>query len=58
MDNNIICCIAHVPLLKSFWVGQPKSFTERHSALPGEFSHKYNVDAHTDNYSDKLRVAM
>ena len=28
--------------------------------LPGEFSHKYNVDAHTDldNYSDKLRVAM
>ena len=28
--------------------------------LPGEFSHKYNVDAHTDldNYSDKLRVAI
>ena len=28
--------------------------------LPCEFSHKYNVDAHTDldNYSDKLRVAM
>ena len=28
--------------------------------LPGEFSHKYNVDAHTDldNYSDKLCVAM
>ena len=28
--------------------------------LPGKFSHKYNVDAHTDldNYSDKLRVAM
>ena len=28
--------------------------------LPGEFSHKYNVDAHTDldNYSDKLRIAM
>ena len=28
--------------------------------LPGEFSHKYNVDAHTDldNYSDKLPVAM
>ena len=28
--------------------------------LPGEFSHKYNVDAHTDldNYYDKLRVAM
>ena len=28
--------------------------------LPGEFSHKYNVDAHTDldNYSNKLRVAM
>ena len=28
--------------------------------LPGEFSHKYNVDEHTDldNYSDKLRVAM
>ena len=27
---------------------------------PGKFSHKYNVDAHTDldNYSDKLRVAM
>ena len=28
--------------------------------LPGEFSHKYNVDAHTDldNYSDKLCVTM
>ena len=28
--------------------------------LPGEFSHKYNVDAHTDleNDSNKLRVAM
>ena len=28
--------------------------------LPGEFLHKYNVDAHTglDNYSDKLRLAM
>ena len=28
--------------------------------LPGEFSHKYNVDTHTDldNYSDKLSVAM
>ena len=28
--------------------------------LPGEFSHKYIVDAHTDldNYSDKLRVSM
>ena len=28
--------------------------------LPGKFSLKYNVDAHTDldNYSDKLRVAM
>ena len=28
--------------------------------LPGEFSHKYNVDAPTnlDNYSDKLRSAM
>ena len=28
--------------------------------LPGEFTQKYNVDAHTDldNYSDKLRVAM
>ena len=28
--------------------------------LPSEFSHKYNVDAHTDldNYSDKLRMAM
>ena len=28
--------------------------------LPGKFSHKYIVDAHTDldNYSDKLRVAM
>ena len=28
--------------------------------IPGEFSHKYIVDAHTDldNYSDKLRVAM
>ena len=28
--------------------------------LPGEFSHKYNVDAHTDldNYTDKLCVAM
>ena len=28
--------------------------------LPGEFSHKYNVDAHTDlnNYSDKLCVGM
>ena len=28
--------------------------------LLGEFSHKYNVDAHTDldNYSDKLCVAM
>ena len=28
--------------------------------LPGEFSHKYIVEAHTDldNYSDKLRVAM
>ena len=28
--------------------------------LPGEFSQKYIVDAHTDldNYSDKLRVAM
>ena len=28
--------------------------------LPGKFSHKYNVDAHTDldNYSVKLRVAM
>ena len=28
--------------------------------LPGEFSHKYIVDAHTDldNYSDKLRVAI
>ena len=28
--------------------------------LPGEFSHKYNVDAHTDldNYSDRLHVAM
>ena len=28
--------------------------------LPGKFSHKYNVDAHTDldNYSDKLRLAM
>ena len=28
--------------------------------LPGEFSHKYNVNEHTglDNYSDKLRVAM
>ena len=28
--------------------------------LPGEFSHKYIADAHTDlgNYSDKLRVAM
>ena len=28
--------------------------------LPGEFTHKYMVDAHTDldNYSDKLRVAM
>ena len=28
--------------------------------LPGKFSHKYNVDAHTDldNYSDKLRIAM
>ena len=27
--------------------------------LPGEFSHKYNVDAHTDldNYSDMLRIA-
>ena len=28
--------------------------------LPGEFTQKYTVDAHTnlDNYSDKLRVAM
>ena len=28
--------------------------------LPGKFSHKFNVDAHTDldNNSDKLRVAM
>ena len=28
--------------------------------LPGEFTKKYTVDAHTnlDNYSDKLRVAM
>ena len=28
--------------------------------LPGEFTQKYNVDAHTDldSYSDKLRVAM
>ena len=28
--------------------------------LPDEFSHKYNVDAHTDlnNYSDKLCLAM
>ena len=28
--------------------------------LPGEFTEKYTVDAHTDldNYSDKLRVAM
>ena len=28
--------------------------------LPGEFSHKYIVDAYTDldNYSDKLRVAV
>ena len=28
--------------------------------LLGEFSHKYNADAHTDldNYSDKLRIAM
>ena len=26
--------------------------------LPGEFSHKYNVDAHTDLDSDKLRMAI
>ena len=28
--------------------------------LPGEFTQKYTVDAHTnlDNYSEKLRVAM
>ena len=28
--------------------------------LPGEFTEKYTIDAHTnlDNYSDKLRVAM
>ena len=28
--------------------------------LPGEFTQKYNVDAHTDldKYSDKLQVAM
>ena len=28
--------------------------------LPGQFTQKYTVDAHTDldNYSDKLRVAM
>ena len=28
--------------------------------LPGEFTQKYTIDAHTDldNYSDKLRVAM
>ena len=25
---------------------------------PGEFTQKYTVDAHTKNYSDKLRVAM
>ena len=30
------------------------------TGLPGEFTQKYTVDAHTDldNYSDKLRVAM
>ena len=30
------------------------------TTLPSKFSHKYDVDAHTDldNYSDKLRVAM
>ena len=26
--------------------------------LPGDFTENYAVDAHTENYSDRLRVAM
>ena len=60
MDNNTTCCITR----RSFRRVRVSSAAEiiygTTLRLPGEFLHKYIVDAHTDldNYSDKLSVAM
>ena len=58
MDDNITCRITR----RTFALGRSAAemIYGTTLSLPGEFTQKYTVDAHTDldNYSNKLRVTM
>ena len=62
MDDNITCRITRRTFAVKKLLGRSaaKMIYGTTLSLPGEFTEKYTVDAHTDldNYSDKLRVAM
>ena len=60
MDHNTTCCITRRTFGLKELLGRSAAEMVYGTTLrlPGEFSHKYMADIHTDNYSDKLRVAM
>ena len=62
MDDNITCRITRRTFAVKKLLGRSAAemIYGTTLSLPGEFTQKYTVDAHTDldNYSDKLRVVM
>ena len=62
MDDNITCRITRRTFAVKKLLGRSAAemIYGTTLSLPGEFTQKYTVDAHTDldNYSNKLRVAM